>query len=115
MLKVYYLDDEPDLLEIFQDTFSDENIQISTFTDPAEALKAIQTAPPDLLFIDYRLPNTTGETFARKIDPSIPKALITGDLSTKAGEMFQALFSKPFRRAQIETFIRGYLNSKKAA
>ena len=42
-LKIYYLDDEPDLLEIFTDTFSSDSIKVTTFSD---ALPAIDAAFP---------------------------------------------------------------------
>lgn len=38
-LKVYYIDDEPDLLELFADLFSSKEIEIKTFADPLKAVE----------------------------------------------------------------------------
>jgi CheY-like chemotaxis protein len=107
-LKVYYLDDEPALLEIFSDTFSSEEIQITTFSDPKEAIAAIKSSPPDLLFLDFRLPNTTGVAIAQQLDPNIPKALISGDLSLKPEVPFDAVFEKPIKISEVLSFIEGF-------
>ena len=109
--KIYYLDDEPALLEIFVDTFASDSIHVTTFTDPEKAIAEIELNPPDLLFLDFRLPNTTGVEFARRLDPSIPKALVTGDMSFKNDEVFVATFEKPTKTEAIEAFIRSHMEA----
>jgi DNA-binding response OmpR family regulator len=114
-LKIYYVDDEPALLEMFVDTFSSPDLEITVFEDPKKAIAAIKASPPDLLFLDFRLPNTTGDKLALSIDPNIPKALISGDLSIKCEAKFDAYFEKPYKSSDVEAFIRKYLGVKKAA
>ncbi len=113
--KIYYLDDEPDLLEIFVDTFTSDGVHITTFTDPVMAIAEITLNPPDLLFLDFRLPNTNGVEFARRLDPSIPKALVTGDISVKHDDVFLAIFEKPMNTKAIEAFIRSHIDAPKVA
>ena len=111
-LKVFYLDDEPGLCEIFFDLFSSEKIQITTFSEPETAIKAIKENPPDLLFIDYRLPNTTGDEVALKLNNQIPKFLITGDIFIKTKYNFEKIFSKPYDDTEIQGILDRHLSFK---
>lgn len=114
-LKIYYLDDESDLLEIFAETFTCTEVTVSTFSNPDQALQAIKEFPPDIVFLDYRLPNTTGDKIALQIDPRIPKALITGDLSADLKAKFDAVFIKPISQEKIELFIQSFMPKKMVA
>lgn len=111
---IYYLDDEPDLLEMFVDLYSSDEICITIFSDPNEALAAVKKNPPDMIFLDYRLPNTTGDAVAQKIDPKIPKILITGDDSVKCETKFITTFQKPYRVESIRDFITLFFSQTKA-
>jgi DNA-binding NtrC family response regulator len=57
-LKLLYLDDEPDLCESFSDEFSSDDILITTFTAPKDAVEAAKQLNRNFIFIDYRLPDT---------------------------------------------------------
>lgn len=105
-LKIYYLDDEKDLLDNFADLFSTPDREIVTFTDPEEAVAAIKASPPDILFIDYRLPGCTGDQVANRLDPSIPKVLITGDMHVNSSYKFYKIFEKPVDLDVLEEFIQ---------
>ena len=105
MLRVFYIDDEPFLCEMFAENFSSETIEVKTFTDPEEALLALADKPPHMVFIDYRLVNTTGPKVAQRMDPSIPKALVTGDLDVDSANQFVKVFHKPFDFDRIEEFL----------
>jgi DNA-binding NtrC family response regulator len=100
-INVYYIDDEIDLCEIFSDTFADDNIQIKTFTDPKAGIEAIKNAPPDFLFLDYRLPGTNGDLIAQSVDPKIPKILVTGEMEVKTQYKFQKIISKPYKTEEV--------------
>ncbi len=94
-LRIYYLDDEQDLLEMFVDQFLDLPLEITTFSDPTKALQAIESSPPDLLVLDYRLPGTTGDQIALKVDANIPKVLITGEIQVNLNAKYEAVLKKP--------------------
>lgn len=112
-LKVCYLDDEIDLLEMFSDLFSQPGREIITFSDPLEAVTAIQKNVPDIFFVDYRLPGISGEEIARKLDPKIPKVLISGDIHIESDYPFRAVFSKPFDAQQIEALLSQIAQEKR--
>lgn len=112
-LKVYYLDDEPDICDVFKENFSTSDISISTFTSPKEALDAIHQAPPDLIFLDYRLPNITGDRLAESIKISVPIVLLTGDLGIESSFNFDKIYSKqPFPWDEIESYLKEHHQKK---
>lgn len=111
-LVVYYLDDEVDLLDVFSEIYSSDEIQITTFNQPEQAIAAINSAPPDLLLLDNRLPGTTGDMIAQKLDPNIPKALISGDLTLEPKASFVKVFSKPFNSKEMNDFLNFYVKNK---
>lgn len=106
--RVFYLDDETYLLEIFSDSFSSDTVSVTTFNDPAGLLNECEKNPPDILFLDYRMPGTTGDQVAQKLDPKIPKYLITGDLQVTTIYKFKNIFYKPFDDEIIKKTIEGY-------
>lgn len=108
-LKVYYLDDEPALLEIFVDTFASPAVEITTFTDPTAAIACVQIDPPDLIFLDFRLAGTTGVEVAQQLNPVIPKVLITGDIHVEQQSLFQKVFEKPINVNVVQDYINTLL------
>lgn len=111
-LNVYYLDDEVDLLDVFHEIYSSDEITITTFSQPDKAIAAINSEPPDLLLLDNRLPGTTGDLIAQKLDPNIPKALISGDLTLEPKAIFVKVFSKPFNSKDMSEFLDFYAKNK---
>jgi DNA-binding response OmpR family regulator len=109
-IRLVYVDDETDLLELFADMFSSPEVRIETYSDPVRAIEAIRANPPDLLFLDHRLPRTTGDQIARQLDPEIPKALVTGDVTVLLESRFEAVFEKPFPIAKVREFIQSYVD-----
>lgn len=108
-LKIFYVDDEIELCEIFKELFERENVIIECFTDPEAALKRISESTPNIVFLDFRLPGTTGEIISKRIPKNIPRVLLTGDLNLEPGANFLKVFTKPFEIDEINTFIDGFL------
>lgn len=104
-LKIIYLDDEPDLLEMFVDNFSRPEFEIKTFSDANLAIEEIKKSPPDLLILDFRLVKTTGDKVAQQVDPAIPKIMITGDLLSKTTYNFLHIFHKPYNMVEMKEFL----------
>lgn len=112
-LRIVYIDDESDLCQVFIDNFSSDEIQIRTFIDPVEAVRFMTNDLPDLMFIDYRLPGTTGIEIAKLIASSVAKVLISGDLGLKSSPEFVKIMGKPFNFQEVEGLIQGYVDKKK--
>jgi DNA-binding NtrC family response regulator len=108
-LKVYYVDDEAELCENFEEYFASPLVEVITFVDAPSALEAIRNSPPDLLFLDYRLVGTTGDEMAKALDPTFPVFLVTGDISIETDYKFRQVFSKPYAQHLIAELIESYL------
>ena len=109
-INIFYLDDEEGLCEIFAEILGTEQIKISTFINEHEAIAACQKKPPDLFFIDYRLPNMTGSDVAFAVDSSIEKILVTGDLLVDCSYNFNRIISKPYKFDLIARLIDTHLS-----
>lgn len=114
-MRVVYLDDEPALVELFQEAFTTDNIQVDVFTDPETAIAAIKSNPPDLVCLDYRLPGTTGDIVAHRINKHLPKILITGDLTVNPESNFLKIFYKPYPPSEMRKFLDEFLKTKMAS
>lgn len=113
-LKIVYLDDEPDVSGMFADNFASKEIEIKTFVDPDLALAYIHAHPPDVVFLDYRMPNTNGDLVAQAIKIDVPKVLVTGDLEVKTVTQFTRKFTKPFPWDEMEQFLDSLVKKKAA-
>ncbi len=109
-LKVYYLDDEPDLLSNFADLFESPQVAITTFSDPQKAIEAGISAPPDLFFIDNRIPGTSGSKVAHALPAEVPKFLVTGDILVIPEYPFKAILGKPYDVDEIQGIIRSFFS-----
>ena len=107
-LKIYYLDDEPDLLEAFQDTFADQNTEVITFESAPDLLAAVAQSVPQLVILDFRLHRTTGDQVAKDLPPELPKILVTGDLQVKLESKFDTIIEKPWKEAQVREVLERY-------
>jgi CheY-like chemotaxis protein len=112
-LNVMFVDDEEALCECFKDLFENNEIKITTFSDPKIALENVTALKPDLIFVDYRIPSMNGDELASKLPPSIPKYLITGELEPKPNYNFNGILPKPFDYKKLEQVLAEHLKSKK--
>lgn len=113
-LNIVYLDDEVELCSIFAEIFNSPDVCVTTFSEHETAIKHIQTATPDLIFVDFRLSGTTGDQVALRLDPNIPKVLVTGDLNVRTIYQFNRIFNKPFDIKDVHDFITGFSKIKVA-
>ena len=112
-LRIVYLDDEIDLCEIVQEFLTSSTVSVKTFVDPAAAIRHINATKPDLILLDYRLPNTTGADVALQLDTGIPKVLISGELEPVGNDLFVQIFSKPIDFAKLSLFVEQFTNERK--
>lgn len=86
-MKVLYVDDEVDLLEIARDFFLDEQIHLDTSSEFHEALKLAKENSYDVIISDANMPTGTGFDLFRILrnDYGYKGKLIiaTGDMQNK--------------------------------
>lgn len=73
MLKCFILDDEQHAIDVLINYCKQaESIElVGTSNNPVIALQMVETAKPDLLFIDMQMPNMSGIDFVKLIDKEI--------------------------------------------
>ncbi len=107
-LNIVYIDDEVELGTIFAEIFSSPDVLINIFSTPESALEHIRKNSANLVFIDFRLNGTTGDQVALKMDPAIPKVLVTGDLNVRTIYPFKHVFNKPFDIGDVQQYINQF-------
>jgi DNA-binding response OmpR family regulator len=100
---------------MLKDNFESVDVQIMTFTDPEEGILQIERSTPDLVFLDYRIGNITGDDIAARLANSLVKVLITGDLMVHPKIDFAKIFYKPFSIAEMSQFIQECLALKRSS
>jgi DNA-binding NtrC family response regulator len=78
------VDDEPQILDFFRGLvhrLHQPSLELTTMTDPREALRAIETTSYDLIISDFRMPHVAGVQIlsaSRRRHPSGRRVLMTG-------------------------------------
>jgi two-component system response regulator len=65
--KILVIDDSPMLLNFVKEMLSDANYEVKTAATAAEGLKAARSEAPDLILLDYILPDMKGDEALRKL------------------------------------------------
>jgi len=84
---VLAVDDEPDVLELIKQVLEDENINVITALNGAEAIEVLESTKPDLILLDLMMPVMDGFEFSQRVrkNPewaSIPVIIITAKTLT---------------------------------
>lgn len=85
--RVVVVDDEPSMCELIEDELTHRGIQVLTFSDPRQALRAVDEGDVGVVLTDVRMPGMNGTELCRRIaekDPAIPVIVMTafGSLET---------------------------------
>ena len=111
---IHIIDDEETLLISFKSFFSQKGYQVTTSTSGKEGLQKIKKKPPDLVFLDLKLPDLNGLEVLEKIksiDPEIAVIMMTGYTdSTLIKESLEAgvlkVLYKPFDMDRVIEYIK---------
>jgi FixJ family two-component response regulator len=113
-MKVIYVDDDLDLLEVFKENMEFFNIKIDTFISPLEILEQHEKIQPDILITDFRMAKMTGVELARKLPPNLPKVLLTADFEVETDGLFLKIFNKPLNYEEMSIFLEDFRKAKEA-
>jgi two-component system, LytTR family, response regulator AlgR len=110
-VKVLVVDDEPvardRLVQMLREL--DGVTSVTEAADSADAMVAIESARPDVVLLDIRMPGEDGMTFARR-HVDLPPIIFTTAFDEYAVDAFDACavdyLLKPIRRARLEKALR---------
>lgn len=111
--KILVIDDEPEICRLFADVLTDMGYQVSTATEGRQGLAMIRDNPPDILFLDIKMPKTDGLKCLRRIRKTKRKLLViimTGYGDVKSAQEAMRLgadeyISKPFDLDQLKRLV----------
>jgi DNA-binding NtrC family response regulator len=86
-LRVVAIDDDPQHLKFIATVLSQENVVVSTATDPKEGLALVRKELPHLVLVDLVMPGMNGMEVLERIlefDSGIEVVLLTGQYSTES-------------------------------
>jgi two-component system, NtrC family, response regulator HydG len=85
-LRIVAIDDDQQHLKFIATVLSQENVVVSTATDPREGLSLIRKERPHLVLVDLLMPGMSGMEVLEKVlefDPATEVVLLTGQYSTE--------------------------------
>lgn len=106
MATAIFVDDEPDLCELYEENYSSQSFEVKAFTDLAAAEKRILEDGVKIVFIDYRLAEFSGVDFRKKLPQEVPCYLLTGEFVTETPAGFLEVLQKPLRPEVFEAILR---------
>jgi len=117
--KVLVIDDSKMLLSFVKEILEDEGYQVSTAPTGEEGLRLCREVCPDVILLDFVLPDMKGDEVCRRLmaDPTtagIPVVYVSGfgsDLQPDRVEIpnVKGSISKPFTSETLIKAVRGYL------
>ncbi|MGH7162389.1 MAG: response regulator [Planctomycetota bacterium] len=116
---VFFVDDEPHILESLRRLLIDESYEVRIASDPLRALEEIRKRPPTAVVSDYHMPGMTGPQLLREvrvIDPGIVRIILTGkpDIGSvlsavNGGEVYRYAI-KPWDDDELRMMVRTALD-----
>jgi DNA-binding response OmpR family regulator len=79
-LRILLVDDEPDVVEVFERGLKLVGMRVDAYTSPQEALQCFKPNTYDLAILDIRMPDMTGFQLHREMkkrDPSITTCFLS--------------------------------------
>lgn len=104
-LKILAIDDDEEILYALRAVFQYQGWTGITASDVPTGLKLFRTKKPDLVLIDYHLPQVSGikgVEMIREIDPDVPIIVFTIDESQEVAEQFMKAGASDFALKPIK-------------
>ena len=121
-VKILVIDDDPDVRAFLSAALDGLGYTVAVAEDGIQGLKAVEEFGPELLLLDYAMPEMNGADVARAVrrgHPHLPIIFVTGyaesdQLEAALGGQVP-LLRKPFTVAQLGSVIAPYLPAEKRA
>lgn len=102
---VVYVDDEALMCRAFQLLLRRAAVEVTTFTDPTDALAYLAAHPAAVIFCDYRMPRMNGLELLDALPGETPFYVVSGDLDAAdwaaKNPRVTGVLAKPFRAELI--------------
>lgn len=113
MKKILIIDDEPDSIEVFELLLTNLNYEVVSESNPLNAIKMIQTTQPDLVILDWLMPQMEGIEVLRNIKSRLEikeiPVIISSGIRTQSSNLQTALsvgaidfLKKPIDEIELE-------------
>lgn len=120
MEKILYADDDPDIQEIIKNILTKEGFEVIIAKDGNETLNLAKTNKPDLIVLDYLMPDLNGvevcEALQKNNDTkSIPIIMVTAYPNEKESSLSAGavdFINKPIEKTDLLLRIRSVLKVK---
>ena len=121
MAKILVIDDDPMMLELYQEILSRAGHQVVIAENGTQGLARAERQP-DLIVVDLMMPNLNGYEFMRELralggHPSTPviaaSGLSTGEFALRAGA--KRFLAKPFRSTELIALVEELLSESGAS
>ncbi len=118
--KVLVVDDEPAITVLLELALQRAGYDVRTATSGGEALRAALADPPDVVLMDIRMPDMSGEQVLQEMlrHPElsrIPVVLATGEVDLEPTVPGFSLLKKPFNLSQLYATLKEALAIAPAA
>ena len=124
MVRVFVVDDEPDMVDLLATILKSDGFQVDTDTDGRSALARLLADPPDLVLLDLMMPDLDGMELLKllRLDAkgsSVPVLVV----SARSGHQDQlgtlqlganAYICKPFSPRELVRQVRQLLENSEA-
>ncbi|EQC45305.1 response regulator [Bacteriovorax sp. Seq25_V] len=121
-LNILVIDDEVKILNLFNESISDSNVNVICASNPKEALALIDDGRFNMIFIDFSMPEMNGDELAKKIRElsySGPIIYLTGKVADEkiksdiASGLFNDHLQKPFIKDDIVNMMNKWKEGEK--
>jgi CheY-like chemotaxis protein len=105
------VDDEPDVSRVVERVLAEAGYEVRSAADATEALALLEGPCPDLLIVDHRLPDRTGDEVIRRARsryPDLPILRITGGPVEPGFHPGVPTLLKPFSADALLAEVRKY-------
>ena len=124
MPQLVLVDDSTTIQKIVELAFAPEDVDVSSFADPAEALDHLVLEGADVVLADISLPGVDGYELCRRIRlsprlTSVPVVLLAGtfepfDVQLAEESGYSGSLTKPFEAAQLVALVGDLLSTSAA-
>lgn len=116
---VHVVDDEPEIRRLVKDALERDGHDVETYADGPALLSDLETAQPDIVFVDLKMPEMDGWAVAEHVrertDPAPPLLAITAIFGSKIRSSsdlephFDDVLGKPFGLDELNEIVRQHL------